>query len=73
MADIELLDTFWQGLYFVEFRLPFSLQSSVFIFNCFADALAWILRNNYLIDILTHYLLILDSVILTSQNSGCVP
>ena len=54
-ADIELLGIFWQGLYFVELRLPFGLRSSVFIFNSFADALAWILHNNYLINILTHY------------------
>ena len=56
LADIELLGTFWQGLYFVELRLPFGLGSSVLIFNSFADVLAWILRNNYLIHILTHYL-----------------
>ena len=56
LADIELLGTFWQGLYFVELRLPFGLRSSVFIVNTFADPLAWILRINYLVDILTHYL-----------------
>ena len=56
LADIELLGTFWQGFYFVELCLPFVLRSSVFIFNSFADASAWILRNNYLIHILTHYL-----------------
>ena len=56
LADTELLGTFWQGLYFVELRLPFGLRSSVFIFNSFADALAWILRNDYLIHILTHSL-----------------
>ena len=55
-VDIELLGTFWQGIYFVELRLPFGLCSSVFIFNTFVDALAWILRNNYVIDMLTHYL-----------------
>ena len=46
LADIELLGTFWQGLYFVEFRLPFDLRRSVFIFNSFAGALTWILHNN---------------------------
>ena len=56
LADIELLGTFWQGLYFVELHLPFGLHSPVFIFNSIADALAWILCNNYLIHILTHYL-----------------
>ena len=78
LADIELLGTFWQGLYFVELRLPFGLRSSVFIFDSFADALAWILRNNCLIDILTHYLVDfwtagLHNVLQLSQNSGCVP
>ena len=63
LADIELLGTFLHGLYFVELRLPFSLCDSVFIFNSFVDALAWILRNNYLIDILTQYLN--DFVLLT--------
>ena len=33
LADIELLGTFWQDLYFVELRLSFGLCSSVFIHN----------------------------------------
>ena len=52
----ELLGTFWEGLYFVELRLPFGLRSSVFIFNTFADALQWILTNKHLIVELIHYL-----------------
>ena len=54
--DYELLGTFWEGLYFVELRLPFRLRSSVFIFNTFADALQWILKNKHLIAELIHYL-----------------
>ena len=53
--DYELLGTFWEGLYFVELRLPFGLRSSVFIFNTFADALQWILKNKHLITELIHY------------------
>ena len=54
--DYECLGTFWEGLYFVELRLPFGLRSSVFIFNTFADALQWILKNKHLIVELIHYL-----------------
>ena len=54
--DYELLGTFWEGLYFVELRLPFGLRSSVFIFNTFADDLQWILKNKHLIAELIHYL-----------------
>ena len=54
--DYKLLGTFWEGLYFVELRLPFGLRSSVFIFNTFADALQWILKNKHLITELIHYL-----------------
>ena len=36
--------------------LPFGLRSSVFIFNTFADALQWILKNKHLIVELIHYL-----------------
>ena len=54
--DYELLGTFWEGLYIVELQLPFSLRSSVFIFNTFADALQWILKNKHLITELIHYL-----------------
>ena len=52
--DYGLLGTFWEGLYSVELRLrlPFSLRSSVIIFNSFADAIQRILTNKHLI----HYL-----------------
>ena len=82
LVDIELLGTFWQSLYFVELRLPFGLRSSVFIFNSFADVLAWILRNNCFINILTYYLSDFwtagpanstQCASNSSQNSVCVP
>ena len=54
--DWHLLGTHWEGFYFIELRLPFGLRSSVFIFNSFADALEWILRNKYYLKVLSHYL-----------------
>ena len=42
--------------YFIELWLPFGLHSSVFIFNSFANALEWILRNKYGLEFLSHYL-----------------
>ena len=56
-VDWHLLgSTHWEGFYFIELRLPFGLHSSVFIFNSFADALEWILRNKYYLKVLSHYL-----------------
>ena len=55
-ADWHLLGTSWEGLYFMELKLPFELRSSVYIFNSFADALEWILKNRYLLESLSHYL-----------------
>ena len=54
--DWDLLGTFWNGYHFVELRLPFGCRSSVFIFNTFADALAWILHIKHAIANLVHYL-----------------
>ena len=54
--DWHLLGTHWEGFYFIELRLLFGLGSSVFIFNSFADALVWILRNKYYLKVLSHYL-----------------
>ena len=54
--DWDLLETCWEELYFVELRLPFGGRSSVFIFNTFADALAWILRVKHAVARLVHYL-----------------
>ena len=54
-VDWHLLDTHWEGFYFIELRLPFGLFSSVFIVNSSADALVWILRNKYYLKVLSHY------------------
>ena len=52
----DLLAICWDGLYFVELRLPFGGRSSVSIFNTFADALARILRVKQVVARLVHYL-----------------
>ena len=55
-ADWHLLGTYWEGCYVIELWLPFSLRSSVFIFNSYADALEVILRNKYDLECLSHCL-----------------
>ena len=50
-----LLGIFWLGHFFVDIRLPFDLRSSLAIFNCFADAICWILRHIYHLLHVVHY------------------
>lgn len=45
----------WEGLYFIDFRLPFGLRSSPGIFTRFADAVCWILQNVYHLPYTIHY------------------
>ena len=52
--DWDLLGTLWNGYYFVELRLLFGRRSSVFIFDTFADTLAWILHVKHAIANLVH-------------------
>ena len=52
--DWELLGICWK--YYVDKCLPFGLRSAPFLFNQVADAIDWILRNNYEVDTLLHYL-----------------
>ena len=54
--DWDLLGMHWQGKFYVDLRLPFGLRSSSFLFNRLADAFEWILKNNYAIPALMHYL-----------------
>ena len=54
--DWPLLGFKWRGKYFFDVRLPFGSRSSPFIFNIFADALAWILIHKFGIHCLIHYL-----------------
>ena len=54
-SDWELLGIFWQDQYFIDTCLPFGCRSSPFLFNQFAEALQWILSNNYHVQLI-HYL-----------------
>lgn len=55
-SDWDLLGMHWQGKFYVDLHLPFGLRSSPFLFNRLADASEWILKNNYAIPTLMHYL-----------------
>ena len=54
--DYRLLGMCWQGRYYVDTRLPFGGRTSPFIFNSFADALAWIIIFLCGIPSIVHYL-----------------
>jgi len=54
--DWPLLCYQWLGQYFFDTRLPFGSRSSPFIFNIFADALAWILIHKFGVSSLVYYL-----------------
>ena len=51
-----LLGMKWRGKFFVDLVLPFGLRSAPFIFNSVAEMVEWILRHNYSIPDLLHYL-----------------
>ena len=55
-ADWHLLGMFWNQQYFIDTRLPFGSRSSPYIFNTFADALAWILVFVFSVPYVIHYL-----------------
>ena len=46
----------WRDLLFVDLALPFGLRSAPFIFNSIADLVEWILKVNYSVRYLLHYL-----------------
>ena len=54
--DWPFLGYKWQGRYYFDVVLPFGGRSSPFIFNNFADLLAWIIVNPISIEDLLHYL-----------------
>ena len=54
--DRYLLGMKWQANYFIDMALPFGLRSAPFIFSSVADLLEWILRHNYGLNFLLHYL-----------------
>ena len=55
LEDRGLLGIHWQGKFYIAFRLPFGLRSSP-LFNRIADAFEWLLKTNYGIQGLKHYL-----------------
>ena len=54
--DRYLLGMTWRGNYFIDLALPFGLRSAPFIFYSIADLLEWILKHNYGMKFLLHYL-----------------
>ena len=54
--DRELLGMHWRDKFYVDRCLPFGLRSAPFLFNKFAQALEWILHNNYSVSKILHYL-----------------
>ena len=55
-CDRYLLGMKWRSRYYVDLALPFGLRSAPYIFNSVADLVEWILRHNYQITDLLHYL-----------------
>ena len=68
-SDWELLGIRWQDQYYFDKRLPFGLRSAPFLFNQLADALHWVLTNNYNIPYLLHYLD--DFFLVASSQAEC--
>ena len=54
--DWNLLGIYWKSHYYIDTCLPFGLRSAPFLFNQLADAIHWILQNNYEVYYLLHYL-----------------
>ena len=54
--DQRLLGMFWRDIYFVDLTLPFGLRSAPFIFDSVADLVERILKHNYSLRYLHHYL-----------------
>ena len=53
--DWNLLGMCWKGKFYMDTCLPFGLRSSPHLFNHLAEAIMWILQNNYFVEGL-HYL-----------------
>ena len=66
--DRHLLGMFWRDNFYVDLTLPFSLRSTPFILYSVASMIEWILRTNYHIRFLFHYLH--DFLTLASANSS---
>ena len=68
--DWELLGIHWRGSYYVDKQLPFGLRSAPFLFNELANALHWIITNNYHIPYLIHYLD--DFLLISPTQPACL-
>ena len=55
LQDRELLGIYWQHKYYIDCCLPFGLRSAPYIFNQYAEALEWILKNHGIQHVI-HYL-----------------
>lgn len=55
-SERYLLGMRWRDQFFVDLTLPFGLRSAPFIFDSVAAMVEWILRHNYRIRFLLHYL-----------------
>ena len=65
--DRHLLGMFWDNSVFIDKQLPFGLRSAPAIFNAYADALEWILREKGITRII-HYLD--DFLVIGAPNTG---
>ena len=54
--DRYLFGMLWQGNYFVDMALPFGLRSAPYIFSSVADLVEWVLKKQYNVSFLLHYL-----------------
>ena len=54
--DLDLLVMQWQGNYFVDITLPFGLPSVPYVFSSVADLVEWVLKKQYDVSFLLHYL-----------------
>ena len=54
--DWHLLGIHWKGSFYVDKCLPFGLRSAPYLFNQLAQGIEWILKTNYKVTHLIHYL-----------------
>ena len=54
--DCYLFGMQGQGYHFVDMALPFGLRSAPYIFSSVADLVEWVLKNQYDVSFLLHYL-----------------
>ena len=73
-ADWHLLGICWQSRYYFEKVLPFGLRSSPAIFNDVAVCIEWVMRNEFQIKSLIHYLDdflgVAPNALLANQQAG---